>query len=191
MAEKRLLAFSVPATIQAAEDDGNGNKKPATFEVTAYNGGALSIDGFDKPVVIDLQGMTYRRSIKVNLDHDAQKRVGHVESKSIANDGKTLSMDGVFSAATESRREVVESARDGYEWEASIEANAISLEEFEGDSVEVNGQTFIEKGFQDSNHCWIDVRLLEEFRRKGDERDTRIKKGSRITSTRDLFEECG
>ncbi len=96
-------------TITAAEGESAG---PPKFESTFYTGGALSIDGWDLPVVVDLQGLTNGKVLVANLDHDSSKRVGNF---SVANDGASLIATGTASAATPFSDEVVASARNGYQ----------------------------------------------------------------------------
>lgn len=125
--------------IQAAEKDGDEHK-PARFSVDAYTGGALEVAGYDLPIAIDLAGLTFAKHVVANLDHDRTKRVGHVTATTI--EGSTLKLSGVASAATPYRDEVVNSARDGFEWEASVEAYPTVLTEVrDGEEIEVNGQT--------------------------------------------------
>lgn len=128
-----------PVEITAAADGGKG---PARFAVTAYTGGPLRVDGYELPVVVDLAGMTFARSIRAHLDHDRSKRVGHVTEKT--NDGQQVRLAGLASAATPARDEVIGSASGGFDWEASIEATPTSsLEKIDhGAAVELNGRTF-------------------------------------------------
>lgn len=133
-----LLAIEAPVTIEAAA----GDDVPARFSVVAYTGGAIQPAGWDLPVVVDLQGMTFGNNLVANLDHDPTKRVGNVTSSSV--DGGQLILSGNASAANPARTEVVESAAAGFTWQASIEAKpdmrtVRSIKA--GKSVEVNGQT--------------------------------------------------
>ena len=134
-AKGQLIALSADVQIQAAE----GDKKQATFSVIAYTGGALEIAGWDQPVVVDLGGMSFGKSLVANLDHDSSKRVGNVTASTIENGQLVLS--GTASAATAARDEVVRSAADGFIWQASIEARPGQVTEVAaGKTVEVNGQ---------------------------------------------------
>jgi hypothetical protein len=91
--------------------------------------------------VIDLAGMSFSKRLVANLDHDSSKRVGHVTAKKITE--STLTLSGLASAATESRREVVESAKEGFVWQASVEASPDALTEVrDGATANVNGQEF-------------------------------------------------
>jgi hypothetical protein len=126
------------ATIQAAaSSDG-----PATFSAIALDGkSTLPVGGYEYPVVIDLSGLTTSRKMMVNLDHQKSQRVGHIVKAS--NDGKTLSLEGVFSAATPYRDEVIESHRSGMPWDVSVEVAPKKLELVKaGKSAVVNGNVF-------------------------------------------------
>lgn len=133
-----VIAFDADVTINAAAADG---KSPATFDVLAYTGGPLVVAKYDHPIVVDLAGLTSRKSVIANLDHNRTARVGHVTER--VNDGSQLRLKGVASAATPAREEVIASARDGFTWQASIEVAPKSNPVFikAGKSVTVNGQT--------------------------------------------------
>lgn len=139
MAKKTTLITMVAESvkIEAAE----GDSGPKKFSVIAYTGQPVNVRNYDLPVVVDLEGLTYSKSIVANLDHDQTRRVGHVTEKH--NDGKTLTLGGFASAATPSRDEVIRSASEGFVWQASIEATPTKLVEIAANkSVSVNGQTF-------------------------------------------------
>jgi hypothetical protein len=136
--QRDIIALAGPATIAAAE--GEGKKGPRRFDATVYTGGQLEVAGYDLPVVVDLQSLKTGNSLVANLDHDKTKRVGNVTE--VKNDGKTLAMSGLASAATPARDEVVASADDGFAWQTSIEARPGRLETVkQGRVVTVNGQT--------------------------------------------------
>jgi phage major head subunit gpT-like protein len=137
-ARPTTLKIESLATIHAAAAEG---ASPPRFDVVAYTGGALSVAGYEHPIVIDLAGLSSRKAIIANLDHDPQKRVGHVTQ--VHNDGQTLRLEGVASAATPAREEVIASAREGFPWQASVEVvpSRVVLAK-DGKEVEVNGQVF-------------------------------------------------
>ena len=91
-----LLCMMGEVSIMAANGEPSG---PPEFEVVAYTGGAMTLAGWDQPIVIDLEGMSFGNSLVANLDHDSSKRVGNVTSQTIT-DGR-LVLSGVASAATE------------------------------------------------------------------------------------------
>ena len=131
-----VIAMSAEVSIDAAASEG----KQPTFSVLAYTGGPMNVGGYDLPVVVDLAGMEFGKSLVANLDHDRSKRVGNVTGKTIADGQLTLS--GTTSAATAAREEVVQSAANGFVWQASIEAVPGEITELAGGkSAEVNGRT--------------------------------------------------
>jgi len=137
---KPLIAIEAPITITAAVSEGE-SKGPPTFDVVAYTGGALSLVNFEYPVVVDLAGVSFGKSLIANLDHDKTKRVGHVTATTTEEGQLTLS--GKVSAATDAAREVVESSAKGFVWQASIEAQPDQLTEVKaGKTITVNGQDF-------------------------------------------------
>lgn len=137
--EPQIIAMQADVTIAAAEGDG-AKKGPRKFDVVAYTGGKLNVEKFDLPVVVDLKGLSFKKAIVANLDHDRKLRVGHVTARH--NDGQSLRLEGLASAATASRDEVVASADDGFQWQASIEAlpKTKVVKVPAGKTIEVNGQ---------------------------------------------------
>lgn len=131
-----IRAESVPVTVE--HDEG----KPGLFSMVAYSGGLLPVKGYKFPVILDLQGVEFRRNVLANLDHDRTQRVGQVTEHT--NDGKKIVLSGILSAATDACEEVIASSKKGFEWEASIEALPTKQPEFiaAGSKVKVNGATF-------------------------------------------------
>lgn len=125
--------------IKAADDS---ETSPPTFSVKSYNGGPLVVKGYPLPVVVDLAGLEYAKSVVANLDHDAAQRVGHVTE--MVNDGSSLSLIGRISGTSPAAKEVLDNHKNGYPWQASIEAMPTAPVEQvgKGQSVIVNGQTF-------------------------------------------------
>lgn len=132
---------SVAIDARLGED---GQARPATFEIVAYNGGVLAtpayMQKFGMPVVIDLSGLETAPSVTANMDHDQAQRVGHVTDT--RNDGRQLILAGIVSGTGAAAAEVVANAKHGYPWQASVEAvPLVPLEKIEaGKSVTVNGQ---------------------------------------------------
>lgn len=136
MAKHAIVGMSAPVTIQAAE--GDAATGPKAFSSTFYTGGALNIAGWGMPVVVDLAGLKAGKVLVANLDHDATKRVGNFD---LVNDGSQLVANGKATAATAARDEVVNSAANGYQWQASLEVVPHKVEELaKGKTVTVNGQ---------------------------------------------------
>ncbi len=136
MAKHAIVGMSAPVTIQAAE--GDAATGPKSFSSTFYTGGPLNIAGWDMPVVVDLAGLKAGKVLVANLDHDPTKRVGNFD---LVNDGQSLVANGKATAATAARDEVVNSAANGYQWQASLEVVPHKVEELaKGKTVTVNGQ---------------------------------------------------
>lgn len=95
--------------------------KGGTFDAVIYAGGALRIQGWDLPVVVDLVGLRPGKLLVANLDHKSTQRVGIIDE--LDNNGRRLRAVGRLNAATKFRDEVIESHREGYQWQASIEAH--------------------------------------------------------------------
>jgi len=140
MAKKKsaeLITLLADVTIEAGSADGKSLPK---FSVLAYTGGAMNVNRWSEPVVVDLAGLTEGKSIKANLDHESNQRVGHVTE--VHNDGKSLTLNGVVSAKGAAADEVVANSESGYPWQASIEVAPGDISEVvAGKSVTVNGQT--------------------------------------------------
>lgn len=132
------IGMSAEVTIEAAAIEGAESKGPKRFTSVFYTGGLVTVKGWDMPVVIDLSGVEQGNVLVANLDHDKTKRVGNFDVK---NDGRQLEAFGTASAATPARDEVINSAKDGYIWQSSIEADPIEVEQLAaGKTVTVNGQ---------------------------------------------------
>lgn len=137
MAEKQIIALAAPVTISAADPEKKG---PRTFSSTFYTGGALSIEGWNHPVVVDLATLKPGNVLVANLDHDKSKRVGNFE---VHNDGKSLIANGKATARTAARDEVIGSADEGYQWQSSLEVNPGKVELMkDGKAFQANGQSF-------------------------------------------------
>jgi hypothetical protein len=146
MAAKNRIYLDAVIEIEAAPASGDGKPAVPRFSMVAYNGGELRTEAymrrFGRPVVIDLAGLTFSPQIKANLDHDQTKRVGHVTDP--VNDGRQIILAGVVSGTGDAAKEVLENSERGYQWQASVEALPISLEEIRaGQSVVVNGRTIV------------------------------------------------
>ena len=136
-------------TIGASSDEpgkpSEPRKKPSggvpRFTVVAYNGGPLQLGGWDHSVVADFDTMQFGNSLIANLDHDSSRRVGHITHHSTACN--RLAFEGLLSAATESKREVLESSQSGFPFQASIEAGVDGLKLIgDRETARVNGQVF-------------------------------------------------
>lgn len=137
-------------TIEAA--DGDGKKKLPTFSMTAYTGGAMHPGGWfrPEPIVVDLEGMEIpSQTLPIDKGHDVE--VGHSTSIDMTPGKTKLKAKGVLSAFSEdaqhnparAAREIVDLAKNGFPYQASIDAHISKIERFDdGEKVTVNGQSF-------------------------------------------------
>lgn len=136
--EREIIAFLAGVEITAAKE---GEANPPRFSMTAYTGGELSLPNFEYPVVVDLQGAKFHKSVKANLNHNRAEMVGHVDHAS--NDGKTIQLGGAISGGGAAADQVIKAHKSGYPWEASIQANRLKIETVpRGQKAVVNGQEF-------------------------------------------------
>jgi hypothetical protein len=130
----------------AAAPDTDG-QTPRHFEILAYTGGKLRVDGFDNPVVVDLNGLEAEGAIPIAIKHDLGDAtiLGQTDPDQIINDGQQLRLGGVITADPEQSpaiRRVIAMANNGHKWQASIGAQIEESEEIpEGQTVTVNGRT--------------------------------------------------
>lgn len=127
--------------VQAAE--GDGAEKPKRFSMTAYTGGALQVNAYGDPVVVDLATLKAEAPIPILLDHTSTQIVGHAESIDLTE--SRIKVDGVISGGGPAAIEVLGSARNGFPWKASVGVMPTrdGLEWVgEGVSTKVNGKSF-------------------------------------------------
>ena len=137
-------SFSFSARSIAIEASANDGKLP-TFTINAYNGGPLRVDGYDLPIVVDISGVRVERDVVANLHHDRTQIVGHVAPENVKLGQSSIDMAGVISGTGLAAEEAVSNHRNGFPWQASIEATpeagAVEYVD-EGEKVTVNGQEF-------------------------------------------------
>lgn len=135
----RLTSEAAVELFAAAEGE---EKKHRRFKMTAYTGAAMQVWGFWLPVVVDLAGIAISaKSRPILRDHDAGRIVGHTDA--IKNSGRKIDLSGTVSAANEHAREVVDSADNGFPWQASIGCSVQQATEVrDGEKIKVNGRTF-------------------------------------------------
>lgn len=132
-ATEELLIAAAEVEIQAA------GKTPAV-SIVAYTGGQMVVPGWG-PLVIDLAGVDVSASqVSILADHDSTLRgvVGFGRA-SVAN-GKLI-VAGTIAPTTGAARQIIELARSGFQFQASV---GVAPSEWKrvaaGDVVEVNGR---------------------------------------------------
>jgi len=116
-----------------------GEKQPR-IEILAYSGGLMNVPGWG-PLAIDLNGLDLSGQVRILVDHDPAITgiVGH--GKAEAKDGRLL-VTGALLGATDAARRVLELAKNGFEFQASVGVEPVEHAAVKaGESVEVNGRT--------------------------------------------------
>lgn len=135
-----ILFTGQTALVQPIGTKAGGTAKTPAVQIEAYNGGPMSIAGFNVPVLVDVLGIVdYGRPIPILRDHDSKRVVGHGKAFAESN---TIRLTGVLSVDNKDSKEIIDSARKGFPWQASIGCQPIQvqpLEEYE--SAHVNGAT--------------------------------------------------
>ena len=117
------------------------------FELVAYTGEAMDINGFDLPVVIDISTInTTNQRIPALFDHDPSRPVGQVQSVSASNGLPPVIARGVFTPsgkADDCCPEVIARADAGFQWQASVGGNPERIERYnKGEQFAANGRTY-------------------------------------------------
>jgi hypothetical protein len=135
--EVRLLEAAPEWSDLAAADD-SGAPALRKFTMVAYTGGPMKVDGFFRPVVVDLAGLKGPKQLPMFVQHDPTRIVGHGEVEILP---QQVRASGVVSGAGPAAAEVVASSRNGFPWQASIGATITELEVLrEGEKATVNGR---------------------------------------------------
>ena len=143
--ELNLVAAASSVTIEASGPEG---QKIPRFTMLAYTGVPMSLDFWDHPVVVDLQGMQIPLQKRpIRMQHDKNRGVGHTEKIEVVRAGQNADLNlvatGVISRDTVDAKDVVASSAKGFPWQASIGARAVeNCVEFvdEGAKCVVNGR---------------------------------------------------
>jgi hypothetical protein len=129
-----LLLSAAEVEIQAT------SSKPPSVTIVAYTGGLMAVPGWG-PVVIDLAGIdASAEQIGILADHDATLSgiVGH--GKAVVAGGRLL-VQGTITPSTDAARQVVELARAGFRFQASVGVTPSDYERVRpGEQVQVNGR---------------------------------------------------
>lgn len=133
------LLLAGKTTIEAAD----GESGPPKITIDLYSGGRMRPRYWGDDVIIELDGIKPRvEPLPILRDHDPSRILGHTTA--ITKNGK-LRMEGVLSAVNAESSEVIESAKKGFPWRASMGADKLKRKWIpEGSSAIANGKT--EKG---------------------------------------------
>jgi hypothetical protein len=129
------LCFEASVEVQAAKDKG-----PPKVSILAYSGGVMSVAGWGS-VAIDLAGLDIPATVPILADHEAALD-GIVGQGSAKVAKGSLQVDGKLTGATEAAKTIVQLAKDGFTFQASVGVEPSASKYISaGESVQVNGQT--------------------------------------------------
>ena len=110
--------------IEAAAVEGEAaaeGPRLASFDVLAYTGAPMRLNGYRFPVILDLNGVKAASSqIPALHAHDDDRVVGHTTEATINADG--VRFKGVISGNGPHAKEVAANAKNGFRWQASVGA---------------------------------------------------------------------
>jgi len=115
------------------------------ISVVAYTGGVMRVPGWGD-LAIDLAGLETAGQVPLLADHDARVGgiVGHGEARVV---GGRLRVAGVVSGAGDAARQIVELARGGFSFQASVGVEPAEHERVRpGETIEVNGRPLSSPG---------------------------------------------
>lgn len=148
-----LLLSAAEVEIQAT------SSKPPSVTIVAYTGGLMTVPGWG-PVVLDLAGIdASAEQVGILVDHDATLKgiVGHGKAGVI--EGKLL-VQGAITPSTEAARQVVELAKNGFHFQASVGVTPSDYERVRpGEQVQVNGRAIKAPG---SGFTLVKASVLKE-----------------------------
>ena len=138
------LNFETPVEfVSAAAADGMP-AGPRKFSIEAYTGAAIRQGWSAEPIVIDLAGMKFNQRIPIVMGHEYTLGSILGQATSVRAENGRLYVEGEILAESELARQVTALAEKGFAWQASVGADVMRHQKVAaGESVTVNGQTFI------------------------------------------------
>jgi hypothetical protein len=147
MPPDRQLILSAPVEnwVEAAASSDENAPTLRRFSMIAYTGGPMMLNGWSHPVVVDMAGMEIAggsiKSRPILKDHNRSLIVGHTDS--IRIEGNQLLVSGVISGAGAVAKEIIQSSRNGFPWQASLGAVSGQMEFVpKGKKAIANGREF-------------------------------------------------
>ena len=142
-AKKNHLAIQAEFSVAAAMDSA-GQPVAPTFSLVGYTGAAIKQFWSRNPLVVDLAGMdTASGVLPILYGHDASLDSVLGQSSTTINDGKQLVLSGDLFGASQTSEQVLNLARRGMKFQASIGADINRIENVSaGEKVVVNGREF-------------------------------------------------
>jgi len=131
----QLLLTAATVEIKAAA----GAEKAPTVSILAYSGGTMHVAGFGLAVV-DLAGLDITAALPLLADHETD--IGSIVGSGVARiEAGKLIVSGTLTGATAAGAKVLELARGGFPWQASVGIEPLDRERIPaGKTITVNGQ---------------------------------------------------
>jgi hypothetical protein len=169
------LSFESIVNFKKMVDKPDGKSELSGFEIEAYTGAV--VDRWWGKLAINVAGISAKQQMPVFKNHDPDKIVGY--STSTAKDA-SFWVNGVFSDATESAKEIKGLAAEGFPWQASIGVRPkVIMEIREGASMNINGAEVLGPA-----EVWMESEVVEtSFVPLGADANTRISVFSEIQET--------
>lgn len=143
MTDKRPLLLQsrqlIPQLISAQE----GPATPRRVEIIAYTGGKISVEGWEFPVVIDLNGIIPNQDVHILYNHRSERQdyIGHIENIRVDTQENKLIAIGVVSRNTPTAQDFITSLANGFPWRASVGMEASEYELVESETI-INNTSF-------------------------------------------------
>jgi hypothetical protein len=136
-AERRPLTLTASLELDLSKDE----SRPE-FHMTAYTGQVLNLGWWGR-FVFNVSGMRAKTKMPILREHMRDRIVGW--SKKAWADGNNFLISGDFSSSTQDAREVLELAKEGFPWQASVGISPIKIKRLgsEKESAMVNGQKLV------------------------------------------------
>jgi phage major head subunit gpT-like protein len=134
------LTLSADFAVAAAVSEGS----QPTFRLVAYTGAPIRQSWSRNALVLDLAGMDLsNQTIPILFGHDASLESVVGQATAVTTDGSTLIVEGVVLGVSETAQRVLELARRGMKFQASVGADVGRIENIQsGESVQVNNRSF-------------------------------------------------
>jgi hypothetical protein len=146
--EKWIAASKAPSRMTLAADftvqGAAGDIATPTFRMVAYTGAPIRQGWSRNALVLDLAGMDLsNQSIPILFGHDATLESVVGQATAVTSDGSQLIVEGTVLGVSDTAQRVLELARRGMKFQASVGADVGRIENIQaGESVQVNNRTF-------------------------------------------------
>ena len=135
----RRMTLAADFSVAAAADGAQ-----PTFRLVAYTGAPIRQGWSRNALVLDLAGMDLsNQSIPILFGHDASLESVVGQATSVQSDGSQLIVEGTVLGVSDTAQRVLELARRGMKFQASVGADVGRIENIQaGESVAVNNRQF-------------------------------------------------